>query len=150
MNLAELDIFIRGGVLVYVLPAHTSGKTQPLDLVAFSVFKNEALNAAASMDKLDVLDTYGFCSMLRSAYHAAFTRSNIQASFRRSQIWPLNPIKVLGVPRPLNAENMSRVLTVPELEVNLDSTRRAMRTFILVVDTLSSRTDLSTQPEAQS
>lgn len=45
MSLRVLELFLPKNVIVYALPAHTSVKTQQLDVVVFSPFK-EALNAA--------------------------------------------------------------------------------------------------------
>ena len=40
LSLAGLDVFHKNKILVYVLPSHTSRKTQTIDDVPFSVFKN--------------------------------------------------------------------------------------------------------------
>ncbi len=84
---------------MYALPAHTPDKTQPRDVVLFLSFKsklNESLLLAASTDKCDRFDA--FCSMMRLAFYAAFTRDNIQASFKRAGIWALDALWLLGVP----------------------------------------------------
>ena len=39
MSLEVLQLFKQNGIIVYALPAHTSGKTQPLDLICFAIFK---------------------------------------------------------------------------------------------------------------
>lgn len=49
-----LKILDRGGVLVYYLPAHTSGRTQPLDVVLYGPFKNSLtreIKAAVQLHK---------------------------------------------------------------------------------------------------
>ena len=38
LSLIILELFERNNIIFYVLPAHTSGKTQPLDVVLFSAF----------------------------------------------------------------------------------------------------------------
>lgn len=89
LSLQVLQLFRDNGVIAYALPAHTSGKTQPLDVICFSVFKNalnEALNTAAATDKLDVYDTFDFCGMLRTAFQPAFTEKNNKSAFLRSGI----------------------------------------------------------------
>jgi len=61
MSLAVLELFQRHNVVVYALPAHTSGKTQPLDVVLFGAFKralNNVMNEAASTDNLDNWDVF--------------------------------------------------------------------------------------------
>lgn len=42
LSIPVLQLFDRQNIIVYALPAHKSGKTQPLDVVVFSAFK-EAL-----------------------------------------------------------------------------------------------------------
>ena len=39
MSVKVLHFFEQNGVVVYVLPAHSSGKPQPLDFVMFSLYK---------------------------------------------------------------------------------------------------------------
>ena len=45
MSLRALTILRNGGVIAYSLPAHTRGRIQPLDLTAFSSFKDRILSA---------------------------------------------------------------------------------------------------------
>lgn len=40
LSVAVLGILRKRGVLAYCLPAHTSGKTQPLDVGLYAPFKN--------------------------------------------------------------------------------------------------------------
>lgn len=137
MSLDVLQLFNDNGVVVYALPAHTSGKTQPLDVVAFAVFKNalnEALHTAASADKLDTLNTFDFCSLLKTAFDSAFSKSNIMASFRRSGIWPLDPNKLLRVPRPASGQELTRVLGVGELKALLEEKLGRARRGVLGED----------------
>ena len=41
MSMRVLEIFRRDRIVVYAIPAHTSGKKQPLDVVVFDVYKQE-------------------------------------------------------------------------------------------------------------
>eukprot|EP00171_Calliarthron_tuberculosum_P001354 IDg1354t1 len=87
MSLAVLELFQSNGIVIYALPAHTSGKTQPCDAVLFSTYKaqlNESLTLAASTDGIDILDEYSYCGMMRRAYEKSFTRENIQSSFAKT------------------------------------------------------------------
>eukprot|EP00171_Calliarthron_tuberculosum_P002273 IDg2273t1 len=137
MSLQVIQLFHDNGVVVYALPAHTSGKTQPLDVVTFSVFKNalnEALNAAASTDKLDVYNTFDLCGMLKTAFEPAFSEQNIKSSFARSGIWPLDPSRLLRVPRPAASTNLSSVLSVEKLQEMLDVKLNAARRAVIGED----------------
>ena len=56
MSVPVLEILHKHNTIDYALPAHTSGKTQPLDFCAFSPFKaalNEALNMTVKKDAED-------------------------------------------------------------------------------------------------
>eukprot|EP00171_Calliarthron_tuberculosum_P006015 IDg6015t1 len=134
MSLNVLNLFRQNGIVVYALQAHTSGKTQPLDVVVFSAFKNalnESLNAAASSDCLDVYDTFDFCGMLSSAFRKYFTPENVISSFRRSGIWPLDSSKLLSSPCPASEAEIYRVLTPIDLQRLLEVNLRAARTAVL-------------------
>ena len=52
LPLRALKLFKRDRIVVYALPAHTIGKTQPLDVVSFSVFKRELNKNILKMLKL--------------------------------------------------------------------------------------------------
>ena len=93
LSLAILELFERNNIIVYVLPAHTSGKTQPLDVVLFSVFKNRlqnSISSCAAPGRGKEYDIFDMCSLIGDAYVHSFTVKNIQASFYRSGIWPLD------------------------------------------------------------
>lgn len=92
MALAVLELFDANGIIAYTLPAHTSGKTQPCDVVLFGAYKvrlNESLHLADSTHAIDKYDEYSYCAMMSHAFEADFTRDNIKASCRRSGPWPL-------------------------------------------------------------
>lgn len=61
MSLRFLGLFKANNIVVYALPAHTSRKTQPLDVLGFSLFKvalNFAISTVLSANELDELDMY--------------------------------------------------------------------------------------------
>ena len=89
-------------MVVYALPAHTSGKTQPLDCVVFGAFKRKLNNVFINigMGSNIELDVFHICSIIREAYDDTFTSGNIKAAFKRSGIWPLDMHRLLSVPRP--------------------------------------------------
>ena len=96
MSLQALELFHKAGIIVYALSAYTSGKTQPLDLVAFSVFKEKVKNAISNTAvplHQHLLTLYQFCDCLRVAYRETFVPPNIVAGFRRSGLWPIDPFQ---------------------------------------------------------
>ena len=59
--------------IVYALPAHKSGKTQPLDVTVLSAFKaalNDAINIAVLRNGDKNWDLFTFCRMLTFAYES--------------------------------------------------------------------------------
>lgn len=137
MTMRVLEYLDKNNVVVYALPAHTSGKTQPLDVVLFGSFKkhlNEGILLAARRDRVDRFDTFEFCALLRSAFYAAFTRKNIIASFRRSGICPFDASRLLSVALPRSAKNVAEIVSVQDLEDLYEERRRAVRTSILGAD----------------
>ena len=84
LSLSILELFERNTTIAYVSPALTSGKTQPLDVVLFSVFKDrlqDAVSSCAAPGSGQLYDVFDLCSMIRRAYEQSFNASNIQASF---------------------------------------------------------------------
>lgn len=134
MTLAVLELFRDNNIEVLALPAHTSGKTQPCDVVLFSAFKarlNECVQLATAGGSVCEFDTYDFCGMLKDAFYSSFTRQNIAAAFCRCGIWPLSPARLLSVPRPRSADDSSTVLTVLELDSLLQEKLRKVRTGMI-------------------
>ena len=136
MSLAALEAFDFNNVIVYALPAHTSGKTQPFGCGIFLLFKGalkEAINLAVAKDKINTWDTFAFCSMLRYAYKKAFTNGSIISAFCRSGIWPLDAYQLLSIPRPQS--HMHQVtMSVAELEQLLQVQRTEIRHSVLGSD----------------
>lgn len=87
------------GMVVYALPAHTFGKTQPCDTGVFRTFK-KVLNTIISKlnQKVDgtPYDIYELCSILARAFRYSFTARNIVSAFAKSGLYPLDPSKVLS------------------------------------------------------
>ena len=114
-----LDIFAKHRVIVYALPAHTSGKTQPCDTVLFGSFKHHldaALRDCVLARPDHTFDLFDFCKVLKFAYNAAVTPQNIRESFRRAGLWPVDHTRILGVPRPATAEARAPIRSAAERE----------------------------------
>ena len=95
MSLEVLQLFEDNGVVVYALPAHTSGKTQLLDVVLFSPFKralDDCLTQTSTVGKLDVYNMFDFCCMLKFSFEKAFTDANIKAAFQKTGTWPIDKL----------------------------------------------------------
>ena len=113
-----LEIILEGNVVVYALPAHTSGKTQPFNVVQFAAFK-AALNRIVSYTTQtatgkawNLLDV---CALLRQANIQSFNPTNITSSFRRCGVWPCGAMKLLSVPRPSHDTQNQKLCSVQQL-----------------------------------
>lgn len=76
ITLAVLDLFKDSNIIFYALPAHTSGKLKPLDVVIFSSFKkalNDAIHLSCTEKNTDIFIIYEFCRMLNYAHRTSFT-----------------------------------------------------------------------------
>ncbi len=89
------------------------------------------MQQASRARELDVFHMFDFCSVLLQDYKASFTQSSIPASFRRAGLWPLDPTKLLGVPRPRSACSIAPVLTVYDLEKLVEAKRVSARDAVL-------------------
>ena len=118
MSLAVLELYAANGIIVYALPSHTSGKTQPMDVLVFglykSAFKKVITNTVDPLNSHKVT-MYAFCDFMRTAYVEAFTRQNIQAAFRRCGMWPIDPSKLCPHSRPRDINDQTTLVSATEL-----------------------------------
>ena len=129
MSVSVLEVLRDGGVEVYVLPAHTSGATQPLDVSLFSPLKDVLNSLIASVARTDEQIVYGkfeFAKFISRAYELSFTPDKVRAAFRTAGIWPLDGRQLLKVPRPASHESSSQVMSVTEMHTLLEERRQAV------------------------
>ena len=127
MTLALLEVLRVGNVIVYVLPAHTSGKTQPLDVVIFSVFKkalNEAISQIVVPLEEHLLTVFYFCDLLTIAYKKVFVCDTIVAGFAKSVLWPFNPYQLLSTHLHANNTYAAQLMSPDKLFHLLQSKKR--------------------------
>ena len=101
MTLSVLDLFAKNNIIVYCLPANTSGMLQPIDLVVFSSFKNSLsvnIYSTVKPNEKHTITPYEYCDFMGRAYHSSFTRQNVVFSFRRAGLWPLVPKRFATAP----------------------------------------------------
>ncbi len=121
MTIPVLELFKSSNIIVYCLPAHTSGKLQPLDLVVFGSFKNAMRRITdETVQPLEAhrLTMYDFCTIMRSAYHYSFARTN------RVGLWPFSPQRVLNTTLPRDTNDTSTLIAADAL-MNLFEQKRA-------------------------
>eukprot|EP00171_Calliarthron_tuberculosum_P006070 IDg6070t1 len=137
MTLRVLELFDRHNIVAYALPAHTSGKTQPCDVVLFASYKaklREALVSAVREGTADKIDVFEYCALMRAAYEEAFTSKVIKSSFLRAGVWPLNPSRLLSAPLPRSANDVGNIIGVEEIRALYEEKTRAARAAVLGSD----------------
>eukprot|EP00171_Calliarthron_tuberculosum_P002640 IDg2640t1 len=130
MSLECLQILKDGSVEVYVIPAHTSGVTQPLDVGVYSSFKNRINENLLAMTEATTgpLSLYDMCSAFCAAYNNAFRRENIMSGFAKSALWPFRPESLLCRPLPKSHDDIGTVVDTSEMIKMIDDKRRQRRT----------------------
>ena len=129
-----------------MLPSRTSGKTQPLEVLLFSVFKNrlqDSVSSCVAPGRGKPSDIFGLYSLIRHAYDRSFTVHDIRASFRRPGIWPLDPMKLWNVPRPSTADSAATILSPEDLYAAFQKRQDDMREELLGTDATSRLIDTS-------
>lgn len=128
MSVSVLEVLREGGVEVYILPAHTSGATQPLDVSLFSPLGatlNDLIAGVARTDAQVVYGKFEFARFISRAYEMSFTPEKVRNAFRVSGIWPVDGRQLLRVPRPVSHEDRT-VLSVEEMSTLLEERRKSV------------------------
>ena len=137
ISLEVLEVFLRNGIVVYALPAHSSGKAQPLDFVLFAAFMGALNNAVSSCSGFcdgRTLDHFHLCSVMGKAYEVSFVRSNFMAGFRRARLWPLDGSRLLDTLRPASAACGAPIISNESLEKAYQEKRLELRNATLGTD----------------
>jgi len=97
INLGLIDWAKTQHLILFILPAHTSHVLQPLDVGCFGPFER-VYNAISHKFMREhcgqSITRYNVCSLACSAYLKALSHGNLQASFRKTGIFPFNPSAV--------------------------------------------------------
>lgn len=99
VNLDFLDYADRNRIIVLVLPPHATHRLQPLDVGLFSPLSRayflEVSNYSASGQGFVSMSKRLFYRFFKNAWEVSFTKSNIEAAWRATGIWPYNPEETL-------------------------------------------------------
>jgi len=94
INLGIIDWAKSQNIILFILPAHTSHVLQPLDVDCFGPFEriyNSECHKFMRDNCGQGITRYNICSLGCSAYLKVLTPGNLQSSFRKAGIYPLNP-----------------------------------------------------------
>ena len=91
------------GVVLFVLPPHSSHLLQPLDVSVFSPFKkslNTEMHKYIHENPLCVVTRQQLPRLICTSYSSSMTVSNIMAGFRKTGIFPFDPTVAKPKPQP--------------------------------------------------
>ena len=149
VNMAFIDWADQHGIILLILPPHTTHQLQPLDV---GMFQPLSTNYSIELDKL-MNDSAGHVSMSKSffwpmfkrAWDKSFTEENIQSAFRKSGIWPTDgsniikkitrptlasPQKTDGLRSPKSAKAIRRFQIAYEKEPTVDKVKKVFSTAL--------------------
>lgn len=114
VNLRFIDYCDSNGILLVVLPPHSTHRLQPLDVGIFSplahAYSQEIDQLIQSSCGFSRLTKRSFWRLFAAAWERSVTFSNIKSAFAGPGIFPLEPEKVLTsiktkTPSPANSDN---------------------------------------------
>ena len=133
VNMAFVDWADQHGIILLILPPHTTHRLQPLDV---GLFQPLSTNYSWELDRM-MNESAGHVSMSKSffwpmfkrAWDKAFTEDNIQSAFRKSGIWPTDGshiIKTITCPTITTLQKTASLRT--------PKTAKAIRRFHIAYD----------------
>lgn len=143
MSLRALELLLKHDIIAYALSTQTIGKTKPLEVILFAVFKtalNDAIYAKVNSNEVRYLDMFNYCTILGTAYYRSFTRYIIAELFSRAGLLPLNPLCLRNTPRPRYFTDLGSVFGPNELIQMYEKKRQEARN-----DSLGKMCQLSAQ-----
>ena len=149
VNMAFVDWADQHGIILLILPPHTTHRLQPLDV---GLFQPLATAYSWELDKM-MNESGGHVGMTKSffwpkfkrSWDKAFTKSNIQSAFRKSGIWPTNgsyiiktitrpklvvPEKTTGLCSPKSAKSIRRFYATYDKEPTIDKIKTIFSTTL--------------------
>ena len=105
VNMAFVDWADQHGIIILILPPHTTHRLQPLDVGLFqplsTAYSEELENLMADGESLVSMSKRFFWLMFKVAWRKSFTEENIQHAFAKPGIWPIAPDQILSkITRP--------------------------------------------------
>jgi len=121
LSVAAAEMAQKAGVWLFQLPAHTSHRTQPLDVSCFQSWHRKLGHKAHEFymnNPRDAITRDVFTAMMAEPWESALSAENAIAGFRRCGIFPLDRTKVLNLvkgrhPSDVLDQRPSTLLTTP-------------------------------------
>jgi hypothetical protein len=132
INMAFIDKCDQLGILVLILPPHSTHRLQPLDVGCFGPLAHEYGEGLHELMFKSLGHSYmnksKFWTLFKKAWDTAFIAETIQQSWQKSGIWPFNPELVIGqITKPLPP---SPVKSGPATPMTCKGLRRAGRAYM--------------------
>ena len=131
VNLSFLEYADANGIIILVLPPHTTHQLQPLDVGLFSPLAQHYSHEldAVMRNSLGItsITKHIFWPIFYSAWQKSFMTENVQSAFEATGIFPLNPSRVLGVLNPPSHTSQKPSSSHPKTPVTFKSFRYAIR-----------------------
>lgn len=117
INMPFIDYCDNHGIILAVLPPHSTHRLQPLDVSIFSplatAYSNEIDRHIQSSQGFSSVTKRIFWMLFHPAWKTALTKTNILSAFAATGVYPLNPQKVLSqfhqkTPSPLTSDNEAK------------------------------------------
>ena len=100
VNMEFINWADQNGIIIHILPSHTTHRLQPLDVGLFSplstAYSKQLSNLMHKSLGMVSMTKRFFYPLFRDAYRASFTKKNILHAFEKPGIFPVDPEKVLG------------------------------------------------------
>lgn len=134
INMAFVDWADAHGIILMVLPPHTTHRLQPLDVGLFqplSTAYSKGLNELMSSTFAFISMTKPlFYSIFKDAWNASFTEKNIQSAWKKSGIFPLDPDMVISKITRTQKKPSEEPKLFPATPTNAVGLRQLQRKFI--------------------
>lgn len=104
------------GIILAILPPHSTHRLQPLDIGIFSplstAYSNQIDYLIQSSQGFSRVTKRSFWSMFRTAWRTALSFENIRSAFAATAVYPLGPEKILNqlkkTPSPISSDSESK------------------------------------------
>jgi hypothetical protein len=113
VNMKFVEFCDNHGIILAILPPHSTHRLQPLDVGIFSplstAYSNEIDHLIQSSHGFSRITKRSFWSMFREAWKTALIFENIRSAFAATAIYPLGPEKILNqlkkkTPSPVSSD----------------------------------------------
>ena len=117
VNMKFIEFCDNHGIILAILPPHSTHRLQPLDVGIFSplstAYSNQIDRLIQSSQGFSRITKRSFWSIFRTSWKTALSFENIRSAFAATAVYPLGPGKVLNqlkkkTPSPISSDSESK------------------------------------------